>query len=271
MGVSRQTISKWESRSSHPEMDKLIQLCDIFNCDMDTLMRGDACNVAETNSNAYNRHFKMFTTAMCSGVALVLLGVATLLLLYGLGVNEILCVMVFFAFLIIAVTLFIVGGIDHGNFIKKYRHIQPFYSQEQVDSYDRKFPFLIAAPTALILLGVIWFIGASSLNIPQGYTEDSWDSICTSVFMVIIAIAATTYVYAAIQKSKYDIEGYNWENDPNREKTFVDRAAGCIMIIATAIFLLLGFVWNLWYISWVTFPIGGLLCAAVAAFSKESR
>lgn len=39
MGVSRQTVSKWESGEAYPEMEKLIRLCDLFSCSMDALMR----------------------------------------------------------------------------------------------------------------------------------------------------------------------------------------------------------------------------------------
>ena len=42
LGVSRQTVSKWESDSSYPEMEKILQLCDLFECSMDILIRGDA-------------------------------------------------------------------------------------------------------------------------------------------------------------------------------------------------------------------------------------
>lgn len=41
LGVSRQTISKWELDRVYPEMDKVMELCDLFSCSMDELMRGD--------------------------------------------------------------------------------------------------------------------------------------------------------------------------------------------------------------------------------------
>ncbi len=37
--VSRQTISKWELDMAYPEMDKLIELCDLFSCTIDQLVR----------------------------------------------------------------------------------------------------------------------------------------------------------------------------------------------------------------------------------------
>lgn len=39
IGVSRQTISKWESNAAVPEIDKAIELCGVFNCSLDSLFR----------------------------------------------------------------------------------------------------------------------------------------------------------------------------------------------------------------------------------------
>lgn len=39
MGVSRQTISKWESETAYPEMEKAFELCQFFSCSMDRLFR----------------------------------------------------------------------------------------------------------------------------------------------------------------------------------------------------------------------------------------
>ena len=40
--VSRQTVSRWETDSTFPDVETLIKLCEIFGCNMDTLVRGDA-------------------------------------------------------------------------------------------------------------------------------------------------------------------------------------------------------------------------------------
>ena len=32
VGVSRQSVAKWEAEKSYPEMDKLLKLCDLFEC-----------------------------------------------------------------------------------------------------------------------------------------------------------------------------------------------------------------------------------------------
>lgn len=41
MGVARQTVSKWESGETAPEIQKLMELCDFFSCTLDALLRQD--------------------------------------------------------------------------------------------------------------------------------------------------------------------------------------------------------------------------------------
>lgn len=41
MGVSRQTVSKWEMDGAFPEMEKAIALSTYFNCSLDELLRED--------------------------------------------------------------------------------------------------------------------------------------------------------------------------------------------------------------------------------------
>ena len=41
MNVSRQTISRWESGEALPEVPKLMELCEIFSCTLDNLLRED--------------------------------------------------------------------------------------------------------------------------------------------------------------------------------------------------------------------------------------
>lgn len=41
LGVTRQSVSKWESGNSYPEMDKIVAICNLFHCDMDVLINKD--------------------------------------------------------------------------------------------------------------------------------------------------------------------------------------------------------------------------------------
>ena len=39
--VSRQTVSKWEQNLAYPEIEKLIEVCELFHCSVDQILRED--------------------------------------------------------------------------------------------------------------------------------------------------------------------------------------------------------------------------------------
>lgn len=51
LGISRQTISKWEMDAALPEIDKAIELCRIFNCSLDNLFREEMDKRSDAYSN----------------------------------------------------------------------------------------------------------------------------------------------------------------------------------------------------------------------------
>lgn len=63
MGVSRQTISRWESDESYPEIDKLIELCDFFSCKLDELLREDMTFRSDIYSDVHIEQIPAFQMA----------------------------------------------------------------------------------------------------------------------------------------------------------------------------------------------------------------
>ncbi len=51
LGVSRQSVSKWESGQSYPEMDKILLICKMFNYDIGELMNENVKDVSETKQS----------------------------------------------------------------------------------------------------------------------------------------------------------------------------------------------------------------------------
>lgn len=41
LNVSRQAVSKWESDSAYPDIDRLVQISNLFNISLDSLIKGD--------------------------------------------------------------------------------------------------------------------------------------------------------------------------------------------------------------------------------------
>ena len=54
LGVSRQSVSKWENGEAYPEMDKVLQLCKMFNLNIDELLNQDIKEVNESKQSRIN-------------------------------------------------------------------------------------------------------------------------------------------------------------------------------------------------------------------------
>jgi transcriptional regulator with XRE-family HTH domain len=63
MGVSRQTVSRWESGEVTPELPKLVDMCSLFSCTMDELVRGDLTSKGEIYSEVMIRKVPAFRMA----------------------------------------------------------------------------------------------------------------------------------------------------------------------------------------------------------------
>lgn len=63
MGVSRQTVSRWESNEVTPELSKLVEMCSLFSCNMDELVRGDLTSKGDVYSEVVIRKVPAFRMA----------------------------------------------------------------------------------------------------------------------------------------------------------------------------------------------------------------
>lgn len=54
LDVTRQSVSKWESGTTYPEMDKLIMLCKIFKCSLDDLTNDEVSEIVVEKKNSNN-------------------------------------------------------------------------------------------------------------------------------------------------------------------------------------------------------------------------
>lgn len=63
MSVSRQTVSRWESDEVVPELDRLVEMCGIFACKLDALVREDLSRQSEIYSEISIKRIAPFKMA----------------------------------------------------------------------------------------------------------------------------------------------------------------------------------------------------------------
>lgn len=284
MGVTRQTVFRWESGSILPDTEKLIALCDLFSCDMDTLVRGnigaetaakETQQVPTVSLETYDRHMNRHTARISGGVALILAGVSAMLFLSAAGVPEIAGVVTLLACVALAVGLFVYAGITHGDFCREC-HKAPAYPAERTRTYRRLMPLLISGATVLILAGVIAVVIMTGKDsAPAGWQVDRWEYLAVAILLSTVTLATGVYVSAGMLDAKYR-GAFNDDAKEESESSvrvadlplgarILDALTNSIMLIATAIFLLLGFAFGMWHPGWIVFPVGGVLCGVFAA------
>ena len=263
LDVSRQSVSKWESNLSFPEMDTILKLCDLFDVSLDTLLRGDAAAETQADTAGYDKHMNTFTWQVTLSISGILLGVVLMVGALALGLPEELSTALFLLVLTIAVVVLIAGGIQHDNFCKRYPVIPDFYTQEEKDAFHRKFVWLIAGGVGAILFGVIAMLLFFSV-FPE---EEPYELAAAAVFLIIVAGAVGAFVYGGMQDEKYKIWKYNRDNNPTPEAkarlNLIGAVCACVMLAAAAVYVGLGLTMEMWSTAWWLFPVAGILCGGV--------
>lgn len=275
MGVSRQAIGKWESGGGYPEAEKLIELAEVLDCSIDALVREDTNGSGGVRSadgmgsvkEAYVRLMDKFSWSMAVAVGLILLGATGLVALASFGEQYAdYGLVLLLGFVMVSVPIFVVRGIEMGNFKEKHAELAEFFDEAEIEAYNEKFSRLIAGAVSGILAGLVVFMALMATNV---FGEES--SLPAAVFLLFVSGAVPVLVYAGIQKGKYDVRHYNEENSAafKAEAERVGRYSGVIMLFATIIFLVLGFLLEAWAVCWIVFPVGGILCGVVATALKK--
>ena len=268
--VSRQAVSKWESGSGYPETEKIISICEIFDCSMDELVRG---KITLDKKDNYDLVMSTSAKQVAIAVTLILLGVSIFLTIIGLSPDveqsSLIGICVILLGVAFAVPLFIVNGFKIEEFKKKNPILNNVYTENELEVGKTKYTKFTAIGISIILIGVMIMMLLLGLKIGG---EES--SLPVAILMYFITIGTSIIVYASNMKEKFDIPKYNKENslEYKEVKNKVGKICGIIMLITTIIFLIWGFTLNMWEINWMVYPIGGILCGIISIiFEKDIK
>ena len=259
LNVSRQAVSKWESGNGYPETEKIISICEIFDCSMDELVKGKITADVKKEKNEYDSLMSKIAKTTAIAIFLILLGTSFMLTILGVAPNEqaedqyaligVVMILIAVAF---AVPIFIMNDMKLENFKKKNKTVANIYSEEEADVGKLKATKITAIGIATILIGVVVMMALIGLKV---FGEDSVLPVAT--LMYFVTVGASIVVYGSKQKEKYEIEEYNKANSDEYKEVEkrIGGISGIIMIVATIIFFVCGFIFNSWNINWIVFPV----------------
>lgn len=261
--VSRQSVSKWESAQSYPEMDTILRICDLYDVNLDVLMRGSVEDSLVEDTAQYDRFMNRFSKRMALAVGGIIADVALLAALHGFDPGDsfaALSVALFMLILAVCVVVIVAASLQNANFRKAHPAIADFYTEEEKQAFRQKFVWFIAGGVGAVLFDVALLLVLS----PAG---EPYESYAMSLFLFIVAGAVTSFVYAGIQEDKYKIWKYNRDNNPTPEvkkrKGAINTICAALMMLTTAIYVGAGLAQNLWKTTWWVFAVAGILCTVV--------
>lgn len=270
LDVSRQAVSKWESAQSYPEMDKILQICEMFHCDINTLVQGDVTESEKEDTAGYEQQMNRLSLLTATAFSMIIAAVGLFVLLEKLLkdiLHEDLLVIGMFVIIAVAVSILIVTGINHEYFIKRYAVIQDFYTENERYNFNRKFAISIAVGVCLIFFGLCLNMGLEYMG------NQVLEEIGSGLFLFCVAAAVWIFIYYGMQKEKYEVEKYNQrnQNTHTKGKKLTRKISGVIWLLAVAVFLYMGLAHDMFRTAWVVFPIGWILCvvAGIIVGDKE--
>ena len=293
MHVSRQAVSKWEAAQTTPDLEKILQMSTLFGVTTDYLLKDDLeqeeftdelpdCTqrrVTMEEANTYLAHRKWasgriaLATMLCilSPICLILMGGATDI--SALPFNEnfaMFCgLAVLFLMVAAAVALFLYVGFKHSpyDFLEKEPFELAYGVSGMVKEKQKAFKDTYIKCN---IIGVCLCILAPVILILGYFTENTLISVSfLAVMLVIISAAVGLFVWVGVQWASTERLLREGEFAPKeQESPLISTVTTVFWLLITAVYLGWSFLSGNWSISWVIWPISGILFSAIIEVLK---
>lgn len=295
LGVTRQSVSKWEGAQSVPDMDKVVMMSRLFGVSTDFLLKDELeeetpCAAAQdddtplrrvslTQASAYLALRKAAAPKIAIATALCIISPVTLILLAGMsevqrfhisenaasGIG--LCVLL--ALVALAVSIFLRTGAEAKEF--RFLDEEPFETEYGVEGmvrqrqreYKDTHTRLVTVGVVLCVLAAVPLFAAMCIN-----GSDLLYIAAVCALLVLVAIGCLALVTAGVYQGA--MEQLLEEGDYTRPQKKHHKLMGTVTMIywltATAVFLLYTYGPHgngQPQYSWIIWAVAGVLYAAV--------
>lgn len=301
LNISRQSVSKWESGTSIPDIDKILSLSALFGVSTDYLLRdeleeeqasaeedvyepSEKRSISLEEATEYMKQVAEYAKKFAWTVLAFVSSPIPLILLVGLqeysglpisedAAGGLGTVIVLF---IVAVNVAVL--ISNSMKLEKYKYLSTESLSLQYgvrgivakkkEDFAQTWRRCITLGTVLCILGVVPIILAAAFS-----GGDMLFICCTAVLLGFVAVGAFLFTWSGTIEESYDklLE----EGDYTPEKKKADKKTGfftgCFWFLAAAIYLGLSFYYNSWKISWVVWPIAALLFVVISSVIREAE
>lgn len=289
MNVSRQAVSKWEAAQTTPDLEKILQLGNLFGVTTDYLLKDELVDeefvegVDETpirkislaEANDYLEQRKNASVQIAIATLLCIISPILIFLLLAFSectsipITENLAVgigmVALFSLVAIAVVIYIRVGFKNAPY--EFLEKEPFETEYGVTGLAREkqktyrntyIKYNIFGTCACILSPVPLICAALS---GKGLLV----MIMLCVTLLTVAIGVMFFIVAGVRwASMQKLLKEGEFSEKGKQKNKIIEAIGTVYwLLATAIYLGWSFLTSDWHITWVIWPIAGVLFAVV--------
>ena len=290
MSVSRQSVSKWESAASIPDLNKIIRLSEIFSVPTDYLLKDEVeltsgieedrdlplAKVKLDEARAYLAAKEKIAGILATASLIFVYSVLPLFLLQAYSQTEDTLISSNQAAGIGLVTLFlmvIIGVMAAISTLKYKRNFEKIEESdfeleygvesildEQAEDYKHVFVFRLALSVGMFIFAVLPLIISSFL------TDLEWIMILMLSLMIAIIGAGVYILVPAVSKhTAYNRLLGRGDFAPSRraETKMAEKIGAVYWPLMVAIYLGWSFLTMDWHITWIVWPVAGVSFAAV--------
>lgn len=303
LGISRQSVSKWENGTSIPDLDKIVKLSTIFGVSTDYLLKDEIEEIILTDSTLTEAStdfgaekpprrvsveevtefmdiVSKTAVKIAIGVTLCILGPAFLIGFQSFaipksdGTSAMLTEQAAGSFGVIILLLLCAAGVillvSNGMKISKYEFLETeelnldYGVKGIIEKKKTEFePVFRKCITVGVALCILALI---PLLLAAGIgAEDYIYLLCTALLMIVIAAAVSLFVWSGILHGNYDkiLQIGDYTPENKRIHKKTTWFSRAYWCTVVAIYLFISFVFHNWEISWVVWPVAALLFAAM--------
>lgn len=288
LNVSRQSVSKWESAQSTPDLQRIIEMAKIFNVSTDYLLKDEMEIVEEGQqvvdtpkrvvsldfANEYLDGQKKGSKLISDAISLFIISPVLLIVLAGLadsnigGISEKMAVgigmVTLFLLVVVGVFTVVSYGIKNSKFeFLEKEGFETLYgvtglAKELKERHESTFVKGLSIGICLCIIAALPLIIGGIVEAP-----DYVLCALTGLLLIIVAIGVNLIIRVSMIRSSFDVLLQTGEYS-KKEKNFNEKAKvanSIYWLSATAIYLGWSFYTNDWHFTWIVWPVAGVLSA----------
>lgn len=304
LGVSRQSVSKWESGQSIPDLDKIIKLSALFDVSTDYLLKDDvqeksaepvmdtpapedegACMVSLETANTYMDLVQQMAGKIALGVSLCILSPMVLILFGGLSdkeggyrISEEFAVAIGLPLLLLFVTVGVAMFLLYGRQLETYAYLEKMpvelaYGVEGIvrkrrDDYAQRHSMMLVMGVGLCIMAAV------PLFVAAIYDEDSMVAVIGFlVTLAIVSVGVNILVRTCTINGSF--QRLLEEGDFTRAKKLENKRNEPLVTVYWCLTIAIYLFWSFWTMdwdrTWIIWPSAGVLFVAVLGIGAMIR